>query len=532
MKYIGIDLGTTFSLAAVYNPDTKQVTVIPDEDAQGYTVPSVVYYPESGDPVVGQNAINAGEYAGDRLVRWIKMSMGDNFEVKVGSNKYSPPEVSAEILKKLKKNVETYFSISPEDRDKFWQDATVIITVPAYFEDRQNSDTLKAARLAGFDENNVHLFPEPCAAALAYVVEKEANLGEGVWRVLVSDLGGGTYDATIIETKPFSAPDGRTHLDIAIICKDGSRELGGVLWDDRLMEYVIARCASDVAGGHSPIDTQDPSAAHTLREKVIRTKELLSTQDPVMISCCPGKSQKISREEFVSDTASLLMEVETKLRAVLDEDRRLQQSRGTEVLGLNKVLLAGSSSNMPQVEDLIKDVTGLEPLTHKGLGQIVAIGAAYEAAIKARKDGDQVGVEVVAPGGIVIKPPTSVLGVNVGVMARNPSRNRYENVVVLEKGTKEGVEKSRKDLVTEEENQPAIRFVLLQGEDGSDAADCVELGEAVLALPPGQPKWTKVEVLLKLGETLTIVGRGICYTTEGPRECPIEIKREGITVPE
>ena len=545
MKIIGMDLGTTFSLATVYNPDTKQVTVIPD-DSGGFVVPSVVYYPESGEAVVGQEAVNAGDYAGDRLVRCIKMNMGTDFRLKLGGREYTPAEVSSEILKKLKKNVETYFNIGPDTAADFWRDASVVITVPAYFEDKQNIPTREAARLAGFDMSKVRLFPEPCAAALAYLAEADTNLGAGPRRILVSDLGGGTYDVTMIETKPIHTPEGRTHLEINVTCKDGSQQLGGVLWDDALEEYLKEQCAGAVADGHSGINSQDPSLAHALRERVIRGKVNLSSMDPVKIACCIGKNQEITREAFEEQTAHLLEQVEKKLRTVLREDQE-QQRREAEkegkkeeevkILTPDTVLLAGGASHMPQVKALIRAVTGLDPLTHKGLEQIVAIGAAYEAAIITKsgdpdgQDGEQDAVVVHTLGGIIIHSPKSILGVPVGVKAKG--MGRYMNVLVLEKGEREGEERTNRiPLGTEVDNQSAIQFTVLQGEDGSDANDCIVLGEASLALPPHQPMGTKVEVFLKLGDSLTIIGRGVCYTTEGPRDCQIEIKREGITRPE
>jgi molecular chaperone DnaK len=516
-KIIGIDLGTTFSLVAEYNPVTKLVTVIPDESS-GYTVASAVYYPENGEPVAGQEAINAGDYAGDRLIRFIKMNMGTDFRKKIGDRDYSPAEISAEILKKLKKNAETYLGVGANDFE------SIVITVPAYFTDAANNATLEAARIAGFDMSKVHLFPEPCAAAVAYVAEAGAELREASRLVAVSDLGGGTYDATIIETVPFAAPDGRPHLKVDIVSKEGNQNLGGVLWDDQLEEYVKAQCAAGAADGHSGAAWDDPNVAHGLRERVIRAKEGLSRTSPVKVPCCTGKYQEIDVATFERITANQLGEVEHVLRGVLESEKQRQEAqveagkrKKDEVRGPDMMLLAGGASHMPQVRRLVQEITGLEPRVHRNLEQIVAIGAAYEAAIITQK--------FVTHDGVVIQKSKSILTANVGIKARDPQTGVDGNAFILLKGDAEGEEKSREDLVVAEDNQAAVRFVLLEGMS-EKVDECAFLGDAVLALPPGQPRGTRLKVILKLGENLTVEGKGIAYTSEGEREVPIRITRK------
>jgi molecular chaperone DnaK len=524
-KIIGIDLGTTFSVVAEFNRNTGQVMVIPDESG-GYTVPSAVYYPEGGDPVVGVEAINAGDYAGERLVRFMKMNMGTDFRKKIGNREYTPKEVSAEILKKLKKNAAAHLGT-----DDF---ESIVITVPAYFTDKPTRDTLDAAELAGFDLKKVRIFPEPCAAALAYVAEANAGLDAGLRRVFVSDLGGGTYDATLIETTPVTTPEGRKHLEIKIRHKDGSQQLGGVLWDDELEKHVKSLCAESASAGHSPVPAGDASLSHGLRERVTRGKILLSSVPSVQISCCAGKSQTVTRDTFDGLTEGLLLQVEEKVNSVREQDLRGQREAngerkkngGAELpeVGWDVVLLAGAASAMPQVKRMLRRVTGLEPVAHRSLEQIVAIGAAYEAALERSI---ALSVPNADPNAdeIVIQPPVNILTDDIGVVIFDPSTGKHTNEIVLRKDTPAGVEGVRDDFVVPSDNQSAIRFRLRQGSD-PDPDKCLPVGDFTLALPPAQPRGTKVKVVLTLGPNQIVVGKGICFTTSGPREVELRVERQ------
>jgi molecular chaperone DnaK len=527
-KILGIDLGTTFSVVAEFNRNTGLVTVIPDP-AGGFAVPSAVYIPPEGDPVVGMDALNFGDFAGESLVRFMKMNMGTTYKKKISGREYTPKEISAEILKKMKSNAVAHLGT-----DDF---ESIIITVPAYFGEAATRDTKDAAELAGFDLSKVRIFPEPCAAALAYVAEADAGLTVGPKRVFVSDLGGGTYDATLIETTPVTTPDGRQHLDIQIRKKDGSQQLGGVLWDDELEKHVMDLCAADVAGGHSPIPAGDASLRHGLRERVTRAKILLSTRPSVQISCCAGKSQTVTREQFNELTAALLLQVEEKVRSVREQDLQSQQAANDErknrgqtplpVADWDVVLLAGAASAMPQVIQMLQAVTGRQPLVHRTLEGIVALGAAYEAALERDialyvpppPDADP-GTEPTKIG-----KPINILSDDIGVVIFDPSTGKHVNEVVLRKDTPAGVEGVRDDFIVPNDNQTAIRFRLREGGD-PDPEKCRPVGDFSLQLPPGQPKGAKVMVVLTLGKDQIIVGKGICITTNGPREVELKVVRQ------
>jgi molecular chaperone DnaK len=515
MARVGIDLGTTFSVVAFYDVDARRVEVIPDEETTQNLVPSAVYYPENGEPIVGWTALNMAGSDPDRLVRWIKMSMGIDFKKKIGDREYTPEDVSSEILKKLRRNAEIYLGEEVEE---------AVVTVPAYFRDAQRYATLKAAELAGWfvdwdnlgkseDKSNVRLLAEPSAAALAYVVEAKTDLTSGNRNVLVSDLGGGTYDVTLLQTQPKTDENGNPTLGIKIVCKDGSRELGGKLWDDDLEDYVVKQCINQ---GHTDNPKGDSRLAFELRERVIRGKEMLSKLESTQIVCdSMGNTQDVSREKFEDLTAARLLEVETKLRAVLEEAKK---EHGISLEAIDPILLVGGASKMPMVARRIEDVTGKQPEIHRTVDLLVAIGAAYNVyigKIKTRTD-------------IIIDETIDIPQVSVGVKVLVDRKAEiYKNAIVIEKGSDFGKEFVRDKLFTVEDNQPAIDFIILEG-DSEDPDQCTALATVTLPLPPGQPAGTKVKVTLKYNESGIIVGSGVCFTSEGEKAVSIEIDRKKI----
>jgi molecular chaperone DnaK len=504
MALCGIDLGTTFSVIARYDVEARRVEIIPDEETAQNLVPSAVFYPESGNPIVGWTALNMAAQDPDRLVQWIKMNMGTDFKKKIGDREYTPTEVSAEILKKLKHNAEVYLNEKVE---------AVVITVPAHFGDGARHATEEAAKLA--DLKVVRLLAEPSAAALAYVIETKTDLLKGKKNVLVSDLGGGTYDVTLLQTQPKQALEGNPTLDINIVCKDGSQQLGGKLWDDALEEYIAEQC---IAQGHTDDPKSDPRLALGLRDRVIKGKEMLSvsSSDSTHIICDMGNTQEVTREKFEELTASLMMQVETKLRTVLEDAK---EKKKISLEDIDPILLVGGSSKMPMVANMIKNVTGKDPQTHRSVDLLVAIGAAYDVCIASGES-----IETREGGIQIVTPPTDIARKAVGVKAINDMTGREAHAIVIQDGSDFGKEFTREDLVTYADNQEAIQFDIYEG-NSEELSECELLASITLPLPPNQPKGTPVKVMLKYDDSGIIVGSGICYTSEGPKEAPIEIDR-------
>jgi len=577
MVRLGIDLGTTFSVVSYY--DGHRVEVIPDPETSGQLiVPSAVYYPEDGAPIVGWTALNKAAEDPNRLVQWVKMSMGTDFKKKIGDKEYTPEQVSAEILKKLKQNAEVYLGEDVEE---------VVVTVPAYFGDAQRNATMKAAEIAGL--NVVRLLAEPSAAALAYVVEANTDLS-GDRYVLVSDIGGGTYDVTLLQTQPMEDAEGNPTLNIRIVCKDGSQELGGKLWDDALEDYVVKQCIDQ---GHTDDPRAEPRLALSLRDRVIQGKHMLSTSDSTQIICDAGNTQEVTNEKFEELTAALVLQAESKLRSVLaqaeeqpgellfstgleiqgdldsasipeslqqefenhgislsqdatvsikveskrwlisDEDNKypvvkdgedkLNVHRGISLEDIDPILQVGGSTKMPMVARMIENVTGKQPQTHRNVDLLVAIGAAYDVCIAS----DMVDDEPIKTrsGELVTTPPIDI-GKAVGVKAFDPSGKDF-NVIVIPDGSALGEEFVRDNLATRYDNQGAIKFEIYEG-NSEVLSECVLLATFTLPLPPNQPEHTRVEVTLKYNESGIIEGSAVCFTSEGPKEVPIEIDRTKI----
>jgi len=501
MILCGIDLGTTFSAIAHYDEISKRVTVIPDADTSQLMIPSAVFYKEDGTTIVGWDALNVARQNPDRLVQWIKMSMGDReFKKNIGNFNVTPEEVSAEILKKLKRNAEM---------DSNQEIEAVVITVPAYFGDNEREATMKAAELAGLKV--LRLLAEPSAASLAYVIEAQIDLS-GKKHVLVSDLGGGTYDVTLLQTESKTDNRGNKIIETKIICKDGSIELGGKLWDDKLEEYMVEEC---LKAGHQADDPRaDTIRKLPLREEVIKGKQILTRDDTVQISCGTGNTHEVTRSKFEELTAELLLQVEEKFRDVI---KKGEEENGIPSSSIDPILLVGGSSRMPMIERMIENITGKKPITHRTVDLLVAIGAAYDAYIAS---GESV---VTKSGGIIVTPTPDIARKAVGIKVNVPP----VNAIIIEDGSAYETEFSRKDLATMFDNQREIEFAIYEG-NSSNIDECKYLASVTLPLPPNQPQMTPVEVTLKYDANGIITGHGMCRTSEGNKEIQIMVDRKKI----
>jgi molecular chaperone DnaK (HSP70) len=256
--------------------------------------------------------------------------------------------------------------------------------------------------------------------------------------------------------------------------------------------------------------------SHMLRENAIRGKEQLSKLEQTKIPCCTGKFQDIDRTVFNKATAARLAQVEYVLRSVLAaeqqrQEKLVQEGKRPKVVGPDRVLLAGGASNMPQVKQLVKEITGMEPLIHKSLEKIVAIGAAYEAAIMLGLVKISIRDDKGEPTGddVSLSPSRNIVTANIGIKAYNSYTGKYENAIVIERNTLEGEEKTRDDLSPKDPGQTSVRFVLLEG-DSTSAEECAEIGSAELNFQQREPD-VRLRVILKVGQNYTVEGRGIAY---------------------
>ena len=353
-KVIGIDLGTTNSCVAVKEGDN--VTVIPNPEGQR-TTPSVVAFTKDGEILVGQLAKRQAIVNPDRTIMSIKRSMGTDKTVTVDGKAYTPQQISAMILQKLKKDAEEYLGTAVTD---------AVITCPAYFTDAQRQATKDAGTIAGL--NVLRIINEPTAACLAYGV----NLEKGDHKIMVYDLGGGTFDVSILDVG-----DGV----FEVLSTAGDNLLGGDDWDNAVVEWLAAEFKKS-----DGIDLlKDKMAAQRLREAAEKAKiELSSMQEttislPFITADANGPKHlelKLTRAKFEDLTRSLLDKTITPVKTAMKD-------AGLEASQINKILLVGGSTRMPMVQKLVTELMGKEPSKGINPDECVAMGAAIQGAILA-----------------------------------------------------------------------------------------------------------------------------------------------------
>ena len=351
MKVIGIDLGTTNSCVAVMDGGTY--TIIPNSDGER-TTPSVVNIKENGEVVVGTIAKRQAITQPDSTVSSIKTHMGENYKVNIHGKEYTPQEISAKILQKLKKDAESYLGEEVKE---------AVITVPAYFTDAQRQATKDAGEIAGLKVERI--VNEPTAAALAYGIDKKANE-----KVLVFDLGGGTFDVSVLEIGDDV---------VEVLATAGNNHLGGDNFDKKIIDWLAEEFKKQ-----NGIDLRDDKMAYQrLKDAAEDAKKKLSTTLETQISL-----------PFITVDANGPKHLETKLtRAAFNELTKdlvdmtkgpvqtALKDAGLTTKDINEILLVGGSTRIPAVQDWVKSYFGKEP--NKGINpdEVVAAGAAIQAGV-------------------------------------------------------------------------------------------------------------------------------------------------------
>lgn len=443
-KVIGIDLGTTNSCVAVVEGGNPTVIA----NAEGArTTPSVVAFSKTGERLVGQVAKHQAITNPDKTIISIKRHMGSDYKVNIDGKQYTPQEISAMILQKLKADAEAYLGEKVTE---------AVITVPAYFTDSQRQATKDAGRIAGLNVRRI--INEPTAAALSYAIDKEENQ-----KVMVYDLGGGTFDVSIIDIG-----DGVTE----VLATAGNNHLGGDDFDQRIIDYLISEFKS--AEG---IDlSNDNMAMQRLKEAAEKAKiELSATPTtninlPFITADATGPKHMditLTKAKFDSLTSDL---VQATMGPI---DQALRDS-GLTTSDLNKVLMVGGSSRIPAVYDAVKKKTGKEPFKGINPDECVALGAAYQGGI--------IGGDVDTSEGLLLLDVTPLsLGVETmgGICTK-----------IIERNTTIPVKKSQ-IFSTASDNQPSVDIHVLQGER-EFARDNKTLGrfqlDGILPAPKGVPQ--------------------------------------------
>ena len=351
-KIIGIDLGTTNSCVAVYEGGEPIVITNP-EGAR--TTPSVVGFSKTGERLVGQVAKRQAITNPDRTIASIKREMGTDFKVTIDDKKYTPQEISAMILQKLKADAEAYLGTSVSQ---------AVITVPAYFSDAQRQATKDAGKIAGLEV--LRIINEPTAAALAYGMDKEAEQ-----KIMVFDLGGGTFDVSLLEIS-----DGV----FEVLATAGNNRLGGDDFDKRVIDWIADTFARENGG----IDLRKDKMAHQrLKEAAEKAKIELSGVTtstislPFITADATGPKHfegTLTRAEFDRITADLV-------EATMKPTKQVLADAGLSVSQIDKVLLVGGSSRIPAVQDAVKSFIGKEPFKGINPDECVALGAAVQGGV-------------------------------------------------------------------------------------------------------------------------------------------------------
>lgn len=528
-KVFGIDLGTTYSSVA-HIDEFDRAVVVPN-DINEPTTPSVAYFEGPGHVVVGIEAKNMAEIEPERVVQFVKRFMGrkDEFMFEFSGKQYAPEEVSAIILKGLVEKAQQ--NVQQEIKD-------VVITVPAYFDDAQRVATKNAGAMAGL--NVLDIVNEPIAAALAYGIQGAGAAGTAPGgkpeTILVFDLGGGTFDVSVIRVD---------QEGVKILVTGGNHELGGKDWDDRLISYLASQFETE--NGVNPLT--DPHAHQELRTKAEATKKRLTQKmkDPFTFSFAGSHTRlEVTREKFEELSADLL---ELTIQVTRETLQELETKTGNK--HIDRILLVGGSSRMPMVKtrvdaefklpaeihdpdecvakgaaiwavkrkiDNLAENVGYNPQT--GEGNKAAFAQALEKEIVHVRNRDFY-LGLPGKGGVNVSSHTyGILAVDQGTEIVAPLLTKNTEIPFT-------YESGERQFGTAYANQSTIELVLMEADgDSLDPTQCKEIGRGTVELPPGVPKGSEVKIWFNYGGDGTMALRAKEISSNS--ECEVNVIRSGV----
>ncbi|MDZ7687298.1 MAG: molecular chaperone DnaK [Halobacteriales archaeon] len=449
-KILGIDLGTTNSAMAVMEGGDPEII----ENSEGdRTTPSVVAFSEDGEKLVGKTAKNQAVQNPDRTIQSIKRHMGEEYEVTVDDETYTPEQISAMILQKMKRDAEEYLGDEVE---------RAVITVPAYFSDSQRQATKDAGKIAGFEVERI--VNEPTAASMAYGLDDDTDQ-----TVLVYDLGGGTFDVSILDL------GGGVY---EVVATSGDNDLGGDDWDNAIIEHL----AQEFEEEHGIDLREDRQALQRLKDAAEGAKIELSSRKETTINLpfiAAGDDGPINLETSLT-RAKFESLTEDLIERTREPTQQAMEDAGVEEDGIDEVILVGGSTRMPQVRDFIEDEVGVEPRRDVNPDEAVALGAAIQGGVLSGEVDDLVLLDVT---------PLS-LGIETkgGVFTRLIDRN---TTIPTE---------ASKVFTTAADNQTSVTVRVFQGER-EIAEENELLDEFMLSgIPPAPAGTPQIEVTFSIDE--------------------------------
>lgn len=459
---VGIDLGTTFSVAAYLDSTGRPLTLI---NAEGDTLTPSVVLLEDYEVVVGKEAVKAMGSEMERIADCSKRDVGQRmFHKALGGRQYPPEALGGWILNKLRMDTQKQLGAYHK----------VVITVPAYFDEVRRKATQDAGYIAGFEV--LDIINEPTAAAVAFGYQQGflSETGAGAQRrnVLVYDLGGGTFDVTVMQI------DGREFVALAT---DGDVRLGGRDWDQRLLDCV----AEEFVRKYGLDPREDPNVEGRLWRECEEAKRTLSARQRATLSCeYRGQTVRleITREKFEELTLDLLERTAFTTRQTL-------QAAGLEWSDIDRILLVGGSTRMPSVVRMLRDLSGKEPDQSVSPDEAVAHGAALHAGLLLTRHAGRA-------------PRFQIRNVNshsLGVVANDPRTKELRNAILIPRNTQLPAE-AKRIFRTRKAGQKSILVRIVEGESAAPA-DCSQIGRcSVRDLPPGLPARTPIEVRFRYRE--------------------------------